>query len=54
MREPYKEIFTLRIFGELPYEQIGLLFGKSAGWARVIYYRAKNQIIEHIGGKQDE
>ncbi|NLP13563.1 MAG: RNA polymerase sigma factor [Clostridium sp.] len=54
MREPYKEIFTLRIFGELPYEQIGLLFGKSGNWARVIYYRAKKQIIEHIGGKQDE
>ncbi len=53
MSEPYKEIFTLRLFGELSYEQIGLLFGKSASWARVIYYRAKKQIIEHIGGKQD-
>ena len=23
MREPYKEVFTLRVFAELPYTQIG-------------------------------
>ena len=31
MAEPYKEVFTLRVFGELPFEKIGRLFGKSAG-----------------------
>ena len=46
MAEPYKEVFTLRVFGELPYEKIGRLFGKSANWARVTFYRAKVQIIE--------
>ena len=44
MPEPYKEVFSLRVFGELEYAQIGRLFGKSAGWARVTYYRAKQQI----------
>ncbi len=29
MREPYKEVFTLRVFGELPFEKIGLLFGEN-------------------------
>ena len=48
MAEPYKEVFTLRVFGELPYEKIGRLFGKSANWARVTFYRAKVQIVEHM------
>lgn len=46
LEEPYKEVFSLRIFGELSFGQIGGLFGKSAGWARVIFYRAKQRIIE--------
>lgn len=48
MDEPYKEVFSLRTFGELPFEKIGKLFGKSAGWARVTFYRARKQIIEHM------
>ena len=48
MKEPYKEVFSLRVFGELPFEQIGALFGKSAGWARVTFYRAKKQIAEYM------
>lgn len=48
MPEPYKEVFTLRVFGELPFERIGSLFGKSAGWARVVYYRAKKRIADHM------
>ena len=51
MNEPYKEVFSLRTFGELPFEKIGLLFGKSAGWARVTYYRARKQIIEYMEEK---
>ena len=48
MREPYKEVFTLRVFAELPYTQIGELFGKSENWARVTYYRAKQKIKEGL------
>ncbi|MGE8035858.1 RNA polymerase sigma factor [Lysinibacillus sp. NPDC093692] len=54
MKEPYKEVFSLRTFGELPFEKIGLLFGKSAGWARVTYYRARKQIIEYMEDKNYE
>lgn len=50
MDEPYKEVFSLRTFGELPFEKIGRLFGKSDGWARVTYYRARKKIIEHMEG----
>ncbi len=48
MKEPYKEVFSLRTFGELSFEQIGKLFGKSPGWARVTYHRAKKQIQDHL------
>ncbi|MBR3629257.1 MAG: RNA polymerase sigma factor [Oscillospiraceae bacterium] len=41
MREPYKEIFTLRVFGELSFREIGDVFGKSEHWACVSYHRAK-------------
>lgn len=56
MDEPYKEVFSLRTFGELPFEKIGMLFGKSAGWARVTFYRARKQIIaymEEINNERD-
>lgn len=42
--EPYKEVFHLRTFGELPFLQIGQIFGKTETWARVTYYRARQQI----------
>ncbi len=48
MNEPYKEVFSLRVFGELTFNKIATLFGKSPGWARVTFYRAKKQILEYI------
>lgn len=51
MEEPYKEVFSLRTFGELSFEAIGHLFGKSDGWARVTYYRAKKKIISYMEEK---
>ena len=48
MDDPYKEVFSLRTFGELPFEKIGKLFGKSAGWAMVTFYRARKKILEYM------
>ena len=48
MKEPYKEVFSLRIFGELPFSQIGELFGKTESWARVTYHRARLKIKEEM------
>lgn len=48
LNEPYKEVFTLRVFGELPFSQIGELFDKTDSWARLIYYRAKKQLQEDL------
>ena len=44
LNEPYKEVFSLRVFGELSFSQIGQLFGKSDSWARLIFYRAKTEL----------
>lgn len=46
LQDPYKEVFTLRIFGELSFSQIGEIFGKTESWARVTYYRAKIKLKE--------
>lgn len=48
LEEPYKEVFSLRTFGELPFRQIGELFGKTESWARVTYHRAKLKIKEEL------
>lgn len=44
--EPYKEVFSLRVFGELSFKQIASLFGKTDNWACVTYHRARNMIKE--------
>jgi len=46
--EPYKEIFSLRVFAELSFADIGGIFNKSEGWARVTFHRAKNKIKERL------
>lgn len=46
--EPYKEVFSLRVFGELEHAQICGLFGKSESWSRVTYYRAKAMIQQKL------
>ncbi|MDE7295147.1 MAG: RNA polymerase subunit sigma, partial [Oscillospiraceae bacterium] len=46
--EPYKEVFSLRIFGELSFKEIGELFGKSDGWARTVFFRAKEKIVNKL------
>ena len=44
LSEPYKEVFSLRVFGELSFSDISDLFGKSESWARVTYHRACKKI----------
>ena len=48
LREPYKEVVSLRIFGELSFKEIGEIFGKSENWARVTYHRGKTRIKEEL------
>lgn len=50
--EPYKEVFSLRVFGELGFKDIAELFGKTESWARVTFHRAKTKIIQIL--RKDE
>ncbi len=48
LNEPYKEVFTLRVLGDLSFKEIAEIFGKQENWARVTYHRAKLKIQAHI------
>lgn len=48
MKEPYKEVFWMRTFGELSFKEIGSIHGKTESWARVTYHRAKLMIKEEL------
>ena len=48
LEEPYKEVFQLRVFGELSFAEIGSIFGKTETWARVTYHRARLKIKERM------
>lgn len=44
--EPYKEVFSLRVFAELSFSEIGNIFGKTESWSRVTFHRGKRKIQE--------
>ena len=46
--DPYKEVFSLRIFGQLSFGDIGSLFGRTANWACVTYHRARQKIKDQM------
>ncbi len=48
LKDPYKEIFTLRIFGELSFREIGEIFGNSEHWACVSFHRAKAMLQKQM------
>ena len=48
LEEPYKEVFQLRVFGELSFQKIGQLFNKTENWTRVTYHRARLKIQERM------
>lgn len=49
--DPQKQqVFTMRLTG-LSFRQIGDALGKSENWARVNYFRAKNEILKRLEGE---
>jgi RNA polymerase sigma factor, sigma-70 family len=48
LEEPYKEVFQLRVFGDLSFLKIGKIFNKTENWARVTYHRARLKIQERM------
>ena len=50
--EPGREVVYLRAFGGLSFREIGDVLGKTETWARVTFYRGKEQLKQ--GGCDDE
>lgn len=50
--DPYKEVFMLRVFGELSFDHISQVFGKTESWARVTFHRARNKLQDLL--KEEE
>ena len=48
LAEPYREVFTLRVMGELSFRQIGNIFEKNENWARVTFFRAKAKLVDKL------
>lgn len=53
LEETYRNVFSMRVIGELSFSDIGTVFGKSDGWARVTYYRAKCRIREELKNENE-
>ena len=48
LKEPYKEVFMLSVFGGFSLKDISEIFGKSESWARVTFYRGKQKLLEKM------
>ena len=44
LSEDKKEIVYLRLLGDLSFKEIGIIFEKTENWARVTFYRARQQL----------
>ncbi len=43
-----REVFYLRLKGELSFKDIGLILNKTENWARLVFYRGKIKLKEDI------
>lgn len=48
LREPYREVMYLRVFGDLSFREIGEVQGKTENWARVTFYRGKELLRKEV------
>ncbi len=48
LREPYREVLYLRVFGNLSFREIGEVQGKTENWARVTFYRGKELLRKEV------
>lgn len=46
LSEPMKEVVLMRLSSELSFAEIGEIFEKNETWARVTFYRGKQQLLK--------
>ena len=49
--EQMREVVYLRLFGDLSFQEIGAVLGKTENWARVTFYRGKEKLREGAMGE---
>lgn len=47
-----QQVVLLRIFHDMSFKEIGIVLGKSENWARVTFYRSKQQLQKSYGRKE--
>ena len=50
--ETAKEVVLLRLTGAFSFREIGDILGRSEVWARVRFYRGKEELSRRMGGKE--
>ena len=48
LKEPYREVVILHVYGERELKDIAASYGKTESWARVTYYRAKQMLANEL------
>jgi RNA polymerase sigma-70 factor (ECF subfamily) len=48
LSEIYRDVFILHAIGEVKLKEIACIYGKTESWARVTYFRAKQQIAQEV------
>jgi len=51
LEEPKNQVFAMRLNG-LSFREIGEALGKTENWARVTFFRAKNEILQRLEGEE--
>ena len=49
-----KEVFLYRLTGDLSFREIGNICGKTENWAKVTYYRAKQQLGKELAKEYEK
>ena len=45
---PYRDVFILHVIGEIKLKEIACIYEKTESWARITYFRAKQQIVREV------
>ncbi len=46
--DTYRDVFVLHAIGEVKLKEIAVIYSKTESWARVTYFRAKQQIAQEV------
>ena len=48
LSDTYRDVFILHAIGDVKLKDIANMYGKTESWARVTYFRAKQQIVQEV------